>query len=84
VTALVEVVNDPAERERRGRAARRAVCEEFSWTTIAEQLSIVLDEVVASIRPTTPRMIPSHVEWDLALGTDGDSELAASVPAGDV
>jgi glycosyltransferase involved in cell wall biosynthesis len=84
VTALVEVVNDPAERERRGRAARQAVCEEFSWTTIAEQLSIVLDEVVASTRPTTARMISSHVELDLALRTDGDSELAASVRAGDV
>jgi glycosyltransferase involved in cell wall biosynthesis len=48
VAALVEAVNDPAERERRGRAARQAVCSQFSWTTIAEQLSIVFDDVIAA------------------------------------
>jgi glycosyltransferase involved in cell wall biosynthesis len=48
VAALVEAVNDPTERRRRGRAAREDVCQRFSWTTIAEQLSVVLDEVVAS------------------------------------
>ncbi len=48
VAALVEVVNDPTERERRGAAARQAVVERFSWTTIAEQLGDVLDDVVAS------------------------------------
>jgi glycosyltransferase involved in cell wall biosynthesis len=50
MSALVEAVNDPAERERRGAAARRAVCEQFSWTTIAEQLGNVLDEVIAGAR----------------------------------
>jgi glycosyltransferase involved in cell wall biosynthesis len=50
VAALVEVVNDPIERERRGQAARVAVRRQFSWTTIAEQLNLVLEEVVARTR----------------------------------
>jgi glycosyltransferase involved in cell wall biosynthesis len=50
VAALVEAVNDPDERQRRGAAARRAVCEQFSWTTIAEHLGVVLDEVIAGRR----------------------------------
>ncbi len=45
-TALVEVVNDRRERERRGRAARLEVCEHYSWAGIAAQLSAVLEEVV--------------------------------------
>jgi glycosyltransferase involved in cell wall biosynthesis len=48
VAALVEVVNDPIERERRGQGARQAVRQRFSWATIAEQLRTVLEDVVAS------------------------------------
>jgi glycosyltransferase involved in cell wall biosynthesis len=59
VAALVEVVNDPAERERRGQAAREDVRRRFSWTMIAEQLSIVLDEVVAGTREAA--LAPSMV-----------------------
>jgi glycosyltransferase involved in cell wall biosynthesis len=55
VAALVEAVNDPSERARRGRAARQAVRQQFSWTTIAGQLGVVLDEVVASTRGASPR-----------------------------
>jgi glycosyltransferase involved in cell wall biosynthesis len=54
VRALVEAVNDPNERERRGRAGRQAVCQQFSWTTIAEQLGIVFDDVAASPRGASP------------------------------
>jgi glycosyltransferase involved in cell wall biosynthesis len=43
--ALVQVVNDTPERERRGQAARQAVRENFSWTATAEQLAAVLEEV---------------------------------------
>jgi glycosyltransferase involved in cell wall biosynthesis len=50
VAALVEVVNDPIERERRGQAARQAVREQLSWTRIAEQLNTVLEDVVAKTR----------------------------------
>jgi glycosyltransferase involved in cell wall biosynthesis len=48
VAALIEVVNDPIERERRGQAARHAVRQRFSWTTIAQHLSTVLEDVVAT------------------------------------
>jgi glycosyltransferase involved in cell wall biosynthesis len=58
VAALVEAVNDPAGRERRGAAARRSVCDEFSWTTIAEQLGVVLDEVIAERRAASPGAPP--------------------------
>jgi glycosyltransferase involved in cell wall biosynthesis len=67
VAALVEAVNDPAERERRGAAARHAVCERFSWATIAARLGVVLDEVIAgsqgAARPapsTIGRVIPAR------------------------
>jgi len=50
VAALVEAVNDPDERERRGRAARQAVRQQFSWTTIAEALSSVLEDVAGRHR----------------------------------
>jgi glycosyltransferase involved in cell wall biosynthesis len=48
--ALAEVVEDPRERERRGRAARQAARERFSWSGISAQLVAVLDEVVADAR----------------------------------
>ncbi len=60
VAALVEAVNQPAERRRRGRAARQAVCREYSWRTIARQLSIVLDEVVSGTRDQAS-VIPSTI-----------------------
>ena len=44
--ALVQVVNDTSDRERRGRAARRAVREQYSWTQIASELATVLEDVV--------------------------------------
>ncbi len=43
---LVEVVNDPRERQRRGRTARQMAREQFSWTGIAAQLVTVLEDVV--------------------------------------
>jgi glycosyltransferase involved in cell wall biosynthesis len=41
--ALVEVVNRPAERRRRGAAARVDVLERFSWPTLAEQVAELYD-----------------------------------------
>jgi glycosyltransferase involved in cell wall biosynthesis len=46
VQALIEVVSNPAERARRGANARAAVCERFSWTEIARDLSTALEEVL--------------------------------------
>ena len=78
VAALVEAVNDPSERERRGQAARQAVCQQFSWTMIAEQLGDVLEQVIAStpgasapapsmIAPGTPRSTMGTPAPDLRL-----------------
>jgi glycosyltransferase involved in cell wall biosynthesis len=44
--ALVEAVNDPRERRRRGQAARQTVREHFSWATSAAQLATILEDVV--------------------------------------
>jgi glycosyltransferase involved in cell wall biosynthesis len=55
--ALVEVVEDPDERGRRGRAAREAVCERFTWEQIAAQLSGVLEEAVSGAPPSSPQEV---------------------------
>jgi glycosyltransferase involved in cell wall biosynthesis len=49
--ALTAVVDDPRERERRGRAARAAVRERFAWSSVAAQLVRLLEEVDAHGRP---------------------------------
>ncbi len=46
--ALVEVVGAPAERARRGEAARDAVCERFSWDSVIAEFATVLEEAAAS------------------------------------
>ena len=48
VAAMVEAVNDPAERLRRGERARAAAVNRFSWSGIAAQLASVLAEVVGT------------------------------------
>ncbi|MBV9717004.1 MAG: glycosyltransferase family 4 protein, partial [Solirubrobacterales bacterium] len=45
--SLIEVVNDPAERTRRGAAAKEAVGERFSWPSVAGRLAAVMDDVLA-------------------------------------
>ncbi|HEY1777018.1 MAG TPA: glycosyltransferase family 4 protein [Solirubrobacteraceae bacterium] len=45
-SALTEAVNNPHERQQRGREARSTVREQFSWSTIAAQLATTLKEVV--------------------------------------
>lgn len=44
--ALIEVVERPAERARRGAAARAAVTRRFSWAPISAQLGKVLADVI--------------------------------------
>jgi glycosyltransferase involved in cell wall biosynthesis len=46
--ALVEVVENPDERARRGRAARESVCERFAWGQIAAQLSGVFEQALSA------------------------------------
>jgi glycosyltransferase involved in cell wall biosynthesis len=43
--ALVEAVNDPEERRRRGRLAREEAIHRLSWPTLAARLDRVLSEV---------------------------------------
>jgi glycosyltransferase involved in cell wall biosynthesis len=50
--ALVESVNRPDERRRRGQEARQDVQERFSWPALAEELAAVYAEV-ADGRPLT-------------------------------
>ncbi len=45
--ALVEAVNDRAERERRGARAREAALEQYSWPGIAARAAEVFETVVA-------------------------------------
>ncbi|HEX6391719.1 MAG TPA: glycosyltransferase family 4 protein [Solirubrobacteraceae bacterium] len=44
VQAIVDAVDDGAERARRGIAARQAAIERWSWPAIAERLGTVLDD----------------------------------------
>ncbi len=50
--ALAEAIDNHDERARRGRAARRTVCENYTWDTIAERLAAVLEDVA------TPSVAP--------------------------
>jgi glycosyltransferase involved in cell wall biosynthesis len=43
--ALIEVVGDPGERARRGRHARQAVCERFTWSSASARLARVFEDV---------------------------------------
>jgi glycosyltransferase involved in cell wall biosynthesis len=44
--ALIEVIDNSAERLRRGGAARLAARERFSWASIADQFATVLEESI--------------------------------------
>jgi glycosyltransferase involved in cell wall biosynthesis len=47
VAAMVEAVNDPEERRRRGEAAYRVAREKYSWPSLVERLARVYEEVRA-------------------------------------
>jgi glycosyltransferase involved in cell wall biosynthesis len=46
--ALGAMLDDPARRERMGRAGRRRVLEKFSWRAVAEATAAAYEEVVGS------------------------------------
>ena len=57
VTALTEVVQDRAERERRGELARIVARERYSWAGASEQLATLLTDILSSAGghpPDTP------------------------------
>lgn len=54
--AMVEAVTDPAERRRRGAAARKEAVARYSWEEVGEKLTLLLDE--AAVATGTPA--PSH------------------------
>jgi glycosyltransferase involved in cell wall biosynthesis len=60
--AMVQAVNDPPERRRRGQAARETVREHFSWATSAAQLATILEDVVSEHAMST---LPSGHEDQL-------------------
>jgi glycosyltransferase involved in cell wall biosynthesis len=47
--ALVEAVNDPAERRRRGRAAREDAERRFAWPSLAERVAAVYAELGGAV-----------------------------------
>ena len=49
--ALVAAVNDPAERRRRGAAARAVALERYAWPTLAGRVAGLFDEVAGERRP---------------------------------
>jgi glycosyltransferase involved in cell wall biosynthesis len=55
--ALTEAIDDHAERARRGRAARRVVCDHYTWDAIAERLAAVLNGVVMAVTSQSGRLL---------------------------
>jgi glycosyltransferase involved in cell wall biosynthesis len=49
--ALIEAVNDPDERRRRGAEAHDDVRARFAWPALAEDVAALYDEVVGGVRP---------------------------------
>jgi glycosyltransferase involved in cell wall biosynthesis len=52
--AMIEIVERPAERARRGEAARRVVRSRFSWSRISARLAALLERVIGN-RPEQAR-----------------------------
>jgi glycosyltransferase involved in cell wall biosynthesis len=48
VEALVEAVNDPEERRRRGEAAYKVARDSYSWPALAERVARIYEDVVRS------------------------------------
>jgi len=63
IGSLVEAVNDPEERSRRGRLAREEVLHRLSWPMLASRLDRVLSEV-AGITSGEPGQEPAETLVD--------------------
>jgi glycosyltransferase involved in cell wall biosynthesis len=71
--ALTAAVTDDPERERRGRLARLAVRERYSWAGAAQQLSKVLEDVAAEAATDTAAPSPTSRSTGV--------QVAAALPA---
>ena len=62
--ALAAAVNDPAERERRGAAARAAATERYAWPALAGRVAGLFDDVAAgrATVPGGPAVVPGGRE----------------------
>lgn len=76
IAALTEVVQDPAERRRRGELARIMARERYSWTAASELLATLLTDVANSGRkrpkppPARPRTLPELAPVKRVAGRD--------------
>ncbi len=50
---MVEAVNDPVERRRRGELARGEAVSKYSWREIGETIAATLGEVIKYRSPVT-------------------------------
>ncbi len=56
--ALVEAVNDPEERRRRGRNAREVALERYAWPALAERVAAVYETAMQGKPSTTDQTPP--------------------------
>jgi len=68
---LVDLLGDPAERERLSRGARQRVMERYSWAAVARRTVSVYE---AAIARAAGRRVPAVDEGPLAGPTDVDIE----------
>ena len=55
--ALVEAINRPRERRRRGAAAAEDVARRFAWPALAQRVAALYDEVLAGASATTRKIV---------------------------
>jgi glycosyltransferase involved in cell wall biosynthesis len=52
--AMLEAIDDPAERARRGALGHAVAVERYGWPALAKRLADVLDAAVAASAPGRP------------------------------
>jgi dolichol-phosphate mannosyltransferase len=78
VEAIVRLIDDPHERERRGAAGRALVMSRFSWPSLGARFELEMDRVadsVAAFAPTAHAPIARVVEPPIALEISADRAM---------